>query len=60
MLKPIFSIASTKFFAEPSIIGSSSEFSSITRLSIPSPQSAAIKCSTVETVTPFSLVNFVQ
>ena len=36
------------------------QFKSIRRLSMPNPQSAAIKCSTVETLTPYSFVNFVQ
>ena len=45
-------MASTNSIAEPSNIGTSAASISTKALSIPSPKKAAIKCSTVETVTP--------
>ena len=53
-------IASTNFFDEPSSIGTSSESISINKLSTPLPYKAAIKCSIVETETPYSFAIFVQ
>ena len=41
-------------------LDSSYKLDLIKRLSIPNPHSEAIKCSTVETLTPYSFVNFVQ
>ena len=42
-------------FAEPSKIGTSSLLISTNALSIPNPNKAPIKCSIVETFTPYSL-----
>ena len=52
--------SSTKFFEDPSRIGTSSESISINKLSTPFPYKAAIKCSIVETDTPYSFEIFVQ
>ncbi len=52
--KPILVIFSTKFFAEPSIIGTSSEFNSTTALSTPKTYIADIRCSIVDTLAPNS------
>ena len=52
--KPDEIIFSIKFFAEPSKIGTSSLSISTSTLSIPKPNNAPIKCSIVETFTPYS------
>ena len=59
-LIPVFVIASTNNFAEPSKIGISKLLTSIKALSIPMPYSAPIKCSIVETLTPCSFEIVVQ
>ena len=51
---------SIKFLDDPSNIGTSSASISTNKLSIPFPYSAAIKCSIVETDTPYSFEIFVQ
>jgi hypothetical protein len=58
--RPLARIAATKGAAEPSRIGTSGPSISIRALVTPVPASAAIRCSTVETVTPSSLASRVQ
>ena len=52
--------ASTKFLADPSMIGTSSPLISIIALSISEKYKAANKCSTVETLTPLLFFKVVQ
>ena len=54
VLIPVSKINSTKFFADPSKIGTSLEFNSTIALSTPNPYKAPIRCSIVETSIPKS------
>ena len=57
---PPKSIFRTNHSALPSIIGISGPLTSISAFCTPQPESAAIRCSTVEIETPLSLDSFVH
>ena len=59
-LSPVLIKIFTKSLADPSSIGISWESTSTIALSIPNPKKAAIRCSIVETLTPYSFDIVVQ
>ena len=59
-MKPTFKNPRTNSKALPSIIGISGPFTSSTALFIPQPASAAITCSTVDTLVPTAFSNLVH